>query len=134
MTNTTENTSAEVLKSIRNFIGISQYEAIRCFLRGEDGPAYNERFSAIADTIRNMPKTYETDGQGEKAIAYLHYFTSGFDFYVTEKDMGKEQVQAFGLVKGLDSELGYISIKEIISLGAEIDMHWTPKTLEEINN
>ncbi|MBL0011067.1 MAG: DUF2958 domain-containing protein [Nitrosomonas sp.] len=80
-----------------------------------------------------MPKTYGQDGMGDKAIAYLHYFSGGSDWYITEKDMEDEQLQAFGLANlGQGGELGYISIQELIDAGVEIDLYWTPKTIGQI--
>ena len=79
-----------------------------------------------------MPKTYETDGQGLKAVAHLHYFTPAFDFYITEKDRSGGTKQAFGLACAHERELGYISIRQLVEAGADLDLHWTPKTLAEI--
>ena len=79
-----------------------------------------------------MAKIYEQDGKGDDAIVYLHYFhASGADWYITERDISDEQHQAFGLADlGMGfPELGYISIEELKSVGAELDIHWTPKTL-----
>ena len=91
---------------------------------------YNARIDA-------MPKTYEQDGLGEQAVAHLHYFTAGGDWYVTERDVDIDQtgqIQAFGLADPFQDggELGYISIVELRRAGAELDLHWTPKTLAEI--
>jgi len=120
----------EALKTLRRFIGTSQLSAIADCMRGEEKQYFFDKAVEMADTINTMPKTYETDGQGLNAIAHLHYFHSaGFDWYVTETDIEPEQLQAFGLCNG---ELGYISIVEILSCGAELDLHWTPKTLKEI--
>jgi hypothetical protein len=68
-----------------------------------------------------MPKVYEQDGLGKKAIAH-------------ERDTSADQHQAFGLVQlaGYDAEMGYISIAELIHTNrVELDLHWTPKTLSE---
>jgi len=58
------------------------------------------------------------------------------DWYITEKDMGDEQIQAFGLADlGMGfPELGYISIEELVENGVELDLHWTPKTLAEVKS
>lgn len=80
-----------------------------------------------------MPLPYETDGQGSQAVARLHYFTGSADWYITERDSSAEQLQAMGLANlGYGCELGYISIAELISAGAELDLYWTPRTLAEI--
>lgn len=64
---------------------------------------------------RKTPKLYETDGQGKQATAQARYFSlvgglAGWEWYMTEYD--PESKQAFGLVKGYCSELGYFSLEE----------------------
>ena len=76
------------------------------------------------------------DGKGKNAIAYLHYFIGNCDWYVTEKDIEGGVLQAFGfhLLDGnLDKgRFRYINISELLLVGAELDLHFTPKTLNEI--
>ena len=80
-----------------------------------------------------MPVTYETNGQGMEATAFLHHFTGGADWYITELDIEAVQLQAFGLADlGHGGELGYISLVVILRCGAEVDLYWTPKKLAEI--
>ncbi len=82
-----------------------------------------------------MPETYGQNGMGDQAVVYLHYFCNAGDFYITEKDSdpdGDGQIQAFGLADLGYPELGYISIQEIISAGVELDINWSPVTLEQI--
>ena len=90
----------------------------------------------MAGIVTRMPKTYETDGAGDNAMAYLHYFSSNCDWFITEKDEdsdGEGQIQAFGLADlGYGGELGYISIAELIALNVELDLHFTPSTLAQI--
>ena len=79
-----------------------------------------------------MHKVYEQGGKGDAAIVHLHYFTSSGDWYITERDTSVAQHQAFGSADlGYGPELGYISIAELIANGAELDIHWTPRTLGE---
>ena len=86
---------------------------------------------------RKLPPLYSQEKLGGKAIAYLKLFTpdSGWTWYITEYD-GKDML--FGLVDGQDKELGYVSLSELESvrgpmgLPIERDIHWQPKTLEEI--
>ena len=62
-----------------------------------------------------------SDGKGDDAVVYLHYFRGGMDWYITEKDMEEEQHQAFGLADlGYGGELGYISIQELIDNGVSL--------------
>ena len=118
-----------VMKALREFIGPAQMRVLAMNCRGEEGEWFRNRLAEIAELITKMPKTYETDGEGDKAVAHLHYFTSGWDFYITEKDTNPGQHQAFGLVAGFEIELGSISIPELLGCGAEIDLYWEPKTI-----
>jgi hypothetical protein len=94
----------------------------------------------LADIVNAMPKTYETDSHGDSAIIHLHYFTSGCDWWIREKDKGvpgdASQHQAFGWVSlnGDEPELGYISIVEIRRAGGELDLYWKPKSWSELRN
>ena len=110
----------------------SQLAAMIQLCRGEEGKWYRAKLAEIARTFETMHKVYEQDGLGHNAIVHLHYFKNGCDWYITERDTSVEQHQAFGAANlGDGAELGYISIAEIIAAGAELDLHWTPKTLKE---
>ncbi|WP_052123106.1 hypothetical protein [Gallibacterium anatis] len=127
----------EMLKALeahKAFFSKSQYKTIQDALKGEESTGMVDTLKPLFKRIDSMPKSYETDGQGNDAVAQLHYFVSNGDFYITEKDMsGAGTRQAFGMtVMNGDPELGYISIDEITSANAELDLYWTPKTLEAI--
>ena len=128
------NDVIESVKSVKDFLSDSQLEAMGDGVRGEEGEFFKTLFVKLAETITNMPVTYKTDGQGDEAIVHLHYFRGNMDWYITEKDMGDEQIQAFGLADlGMGfPELGYISIQELVDNGIELDLYWTPKTLAEV--
>ncbi len=93
-----------------------------------------------------LPPLYAQESKGGKAIAYLKLFTpdSSWTWYLTEgspitDDGGKEvDFHFFGLVDGQDKELGYVALSELenargpMGLPIERDLHWRPKTLEEI--
>lgn len=122
------------LEYLKKFISKHQINSLEYILNGEESAYAKEKIDYFFNLIQKMPKTYDTDGQGDKAIAYLHYFKSSIDFFVTEKDMeDDEQLQAFGLVNmNNEIELGYISIQELLDLEFELDLEWTPKTLKEV--
>ena len=122
------------LKFLEAFISKTQLSAIKNFLGTEEKEFYIEKINEIYETIKNMPKTYDTDGQGDSAIVYLHYFINDSDFYITEKDIEDEQLQAFGLVSlsGSEPELGYVPISELIDMNVELDLYWSPKTLKKV--
>lgn len=100
----------------------------------------DEHATIVDDMLRRietMPKTYETDGQGTAAMVSLHYFNGASDWYIIERDKdgdGREQCFGWVVLNGwLDcAELGYISVCEIIAHGIELDLHWTPRPLREI--
>lgn len=118
---------------IGNFIHPMQRQVMTESALGEEGEWFKSKFVELAQTIASMPVTYEQDGKGNDAVAYLHYFhPAGWDWYITEKDMEDGVSQAFGLVYGHECELGYISITEIVNAGAELDLNFQPATLREI--
>jgi hypothetical protein len=109
------------------------------------------------DTLRGMkllpkeiretlPPLYAQDGKGGRAVVYVKYFTpsSSWTWYATEgepvlDESGKEvDFKFFGLVDGHEKELGYFVLSELeevrgpMGLPIERDLHFKPKTLEEI--
>ena len=130
----TKMQAATALHQLKGFIGRNQLAAIDAGIWGEERQFFYDKLVEMAQIVTTMPVTYETDGQGLQAIVKLHYFTAGADFYITERDCEAEQLQAFGKADIFQDggELGYISIVEILEGGAELDLHWTPKTLGEI--
>ena len=133
------NDVIEVLRILRPFIGAQQLSFIGDLCRGEEGAFFKQKLVDLAGVISRMPHTYQTDGQD--AVIHLHYFKGGCDWWITEKDKGdpddtpeQAQSQAFGLADlGLgERELGYISLPEILSCGAELDLYWEPKTLGQL--
>ena len=120
-------------RTLAGFIGRAQLGVINQASRGEEGAFFQGKLIEWAATVEAMPQTYQTDGQGMAAVAHLHYFVGACNFYITERDQETEQCQAFGLADlGYGGELGYISLVEILSCGAELDLYWRKKTLEEI--
>mgnify|MGYP001579538540 CR=1 FL=1 len=120
---------------LRPFVGCPQLSTMRQLSRGEEKVFFITKMVELAALIHSMPKVYEQDGLGDKAVAYLHYFTGQCDWYITEKDSEPEQLQAFGyanLGDDQNAELGYISIVELMENGVELDLHFTPRTLAEI--
>jgi len=121
----------------------AQRRALLQFARGEEGQWFLERAEYVANTITHMSGTYDQDGMGDQATAFLHYFTPGADFWILEKDTGAAsdqpedyQAQAFGLVRlaGGEPELGYISLPEILRAGAELDLYFEPTRVRVIKD
>lgn len=132
MNNTARQTSQASQAQFAAFIGRRQLKAIQHQTQGAEGAWFRAKLAELAQTFATMHKVYEQDGAGDAAIVHLHYFTSSGDWYITERDTSVAQHQAFGSAD-LDCgpELGYISIAELIANGAELDLHWTPRTLGE---
>jgi hypothetical protein len=128
--------AANALKTLRGFIGDSQLRVIRDGCRSEEKQYFFDKLVEMAGIVTRMPKTYDTNGRGDNAVAYLHYFSSSCDWFITEKDEdsdGEGQIQAYGLADlGYGGELGYISIAELITLNVVLDLHFTPCTLAQI--
>lgn len=126
--------SKEKIVTLTNFIGNSQLISILDGCKSEEKEYFKNKINEIYQIVSSMPKVYEQDGKGDKAVAYLHYFTKGMNWYITERDISDEQLQAFGLVSmDIDyPELGYIPINNLLSFGVELDLNWTPKTIKEI--
>lgn len=122
------------LTELRNFIPALQLAAIRGMVSGEEGAYFGAKLVEFSERVRTMPKVYEQDGMGSSAIAHLHYFRGGLDWYITERDVTGEQLQAFGLAAhhGERPELGYISISELIQHGVELDLYFQPTALKDL--
>lgn len=138
------------LKSIAPFLCDAQRKVLAEALRGEDASHFEAKLSEFAERIRSMPVTYEQDGENDGAVAYLHYFIGGHDYWITEKDMADDgTLQAYGLASdGGPAEMGYISIAYLTGHHehfdpeclpesgnfpcVELDLYFEPKTLGEI--
>ncbi len=133
------NTVRPNMHALKDFISEQQINIMAHLARNsEEADHFIGKFDEMANIVKNMPKTYETDGveMDDKVIA-LHYFYGNCDWYIIEKDMEADepQYQAFGIADigfGLSGG-GYISIDEIITTTpAEIDLFWTPCTVAEL--
>lgn len=131
---------------LRHFISKQQLAVMLGCLDGEEWQFFSDKFTEYFNRIETMPASYEQDGKGDEAIAYLHYFKGACDWYILEKDKGCEddapedkgvQFQAFGwanLGDDQNAELGYIPIQELIECNVDFDLHFTPKKLGDIIN
>ena len=86
---------------------------------------------------KKVPPLYSQEHLGSKAVAVVKFFTpdSSWTWYGVSWD-GKDIF--FGLVDGLEKELGYFSLSELESvrgpmgLAIERNLHWKPKMLKEM--
>lgn len=122
------------LAKIRKFLSRSQYRAMSLAMKGEDGSFFIDKAKALAALINGMAVTYEQDGKGDDAVAYLHYFQGAGDWFITEKDIDGGTPQAFGFANlGHGGELGYISIDELVKNNVELDLHFMPTRLGDVS-
>lgn len=118
------------LNSIKHFINRNQYRSIADAMRGEEKVFFIDKARLLADIINGMAESYEQDGKGMDATAYLHYFSGSHDWYITEKDSQSGTRQAFGWADlGQGGELGYISIDELTRNNIELNLHFDPTPL-----
>lgn len=127
----------KLLATLSKITPRSQYLATLEGLRGEEAEAFAEIITRVCGIWEAMPVTYATDGQPD-ALAHVHYFTGGCDWWIVEKDSDPDdegQIQAFGVANlGHGPELGYISILELLENGAELDYHFTPAPYRNFMN
>ena len=88
------------------------------------------------EDLRKLPAIYSQEKVADP-IAYVKFFTpwTGWTWYALEFD-GKDQF--FGLVQGLEEELGYFSLSELMKirgpggLRIERDLHFHPTPLSKL--
>lgn len=121
------------LAILREFLSAAQTLALTELAMGVERAFYLDKIDEMVNVVQTMPVTYQQDNLGDEAIVHLHYFRGGADWFITEKDIDGGIDQAFGFAElGFGhGELGYISIRELAAAGAELDLHWTVKTLRE---
>jgi len=119
-------------QGLADLMGPAQRRVIADALAGPERHWFRAKLAELDRVATAMPRTYQTDGQGDAAAAQLHYFTASADWYIVELDVSAAEDgghhQAFGLacLNGEYPELGYISIPELLACGAELDLHWSP--------
>lgn len=117
---------------VKTFMPLMQQKAIVGSME------YWDVIERLKKIITEMPKTYETeDIPSDKKMVYLHYFYGQSDWYIVEKDMEPDQLQAFGYVilNGdlENAEWGYISIEEIKDTNRiELDFYFDPIEFGEL--
>ncbi|MFK3740914.1 hypothetical protein [Massilia sp. TN1-12] len=128
--------------TLAKFMPVAQRMVLTSQLAGEEAEGIAQSVNAIAKVIAEMPETYQTEGQCGSALVHLHYFIGSVEAWIVEKDRGDpdngdtSQTQAYGLVTLTgnveDGEIGYVNIEELVAAGAELDLYWTPKTLDQV--
>ena len=123
---------------LENFMAPPQLRTVRSYSRfSEEREFFQDKIREIEELIKDMPKTYDTQDQKDPLVT-LHYFYGSCDWWIIEKDKEPEQLQAFGYAclngDTQNAELGYISIEELKSINAELDLYFRPRPLSEVKN
>lgn len=122
----------EDVAALRACIPPGQLAAMMDF--SEERAFFFEKLAEFRERTRSMPATYAERAIGSEPRAFLHYFCGGYDAWIMERDVEHAQIQASGLARfhGNEPELGYISLPEIFRGGAELDLHFQPMALAEL--
>lgn len=120
------------LRTLAPFLCNGQFEVM------SSSSEFDQLIETAATTVATMPVTHEQDGKGDEATVFLHYFNAASDWYITEKDVdgGVDQAFGFAILNGdtENAELGYISIRELVANGVELDLHFSPVSLGSIKS
>ena len=115
---------------------IDKYAIVKIMKEGENRIPRGHKL--LPQEIRvKLPELYSGEEQGLEALAQVKFFTpdSFWTWYASEFD-GEDIF--FGLVSGLELELGYFSLNELESvhgpmgLPIERDLYFVPKPLQEL--
>ncbi len=98
------------------------------------------QIKAIYSQIDKAPKNYETENQEIKKV-FTKLFTSNMTYYIVEKDSfvyenkNTGHTQAFGYIENLSnpefSEWGYINVDMVVRSGAEMDLYFKDKYINQ---
>jgi hypothetical protein len=124
-------------RKLKPFMSPDQWKVVAQAMKGSEGQWFIDKMVALDAHIAAMPVTYQQDALEKKAVVWLHYFSGGSDWYITEKDKsGNGTRQAFGyaILNGdtYGAEFGYISIAELSENGVELDFHWKNTPLNQV--
>jgi hypothetical protein len=89
------------------------------------------------ELLQIIPGLYDQDGK-EEQIAYIKFFTPDANWSWFAMEYDKEKELFFGLVNGLEKELGYFSLHELeglkgpLGLSVERDIYFKPIAIKEL--
>ena len=90
----------------------------------------------IAETMAaSLPKLYSQENEKDPLVHFKFFITcSNWTWYILEGEWKEDDFLMFGYVEGHESELGYISLKELgsvrnqLNLGVEYDTDLPPES------
>ena len=130
-----EVSNVELFMEARNKLVPSQQ--VGFLMEMEDPMESRDMLSNVVKAYKDIPSLYKQDGKGHNAVAYLHYFVGGVDWWVTEYDRSTGKM--FGLSSLNDDwTLGYFNVSffknnDLSPLQKpELDFYFKYQTLNEI--
>ena len=133
-TATKRKLTVNTMTTLRRVIPVGQFQFLQSLLRGEEREFFVDAMTEIEFQYNDLPiiGSAGSDQPTDKALAKIHLFGPSCDWWLVEKPSHPEE-QFFGIADLGYRELGYIPMDEIIRLrGVEIDLHWKPKTVQQI--
>lgn len=130
-----EVSNVELFKEVREKLVPRQQVG---FLMEMDDPMESrDMLLNVVKAYQHIPSLYKQDGKGNNAVAYLHYFVGGIDWWVTEYDRSTGKM--FGLSNlNNDWTLGYFDVSffkdnELSPFQKpELDFYFKYQTINEI--
>lgn len=130
-----EVSNVELFMETRNKLVPSQQ--VGFLMEMEDPMESRDMLSNVVKAYKDIPSLYKQDDKGHNAVAYLHYFVGGVDWWVTEYDRSTGEM--FGLSSLNDDwTLGYFNVSffknnDLSPLQKpELDFYFKYQTLNEI--
>ena len=115
--------------------GYQRAELLANLRQGPDN-LYLHVLARLADRWDQTPTTAQMHGPARGAIAHWHFTKGASDYWIIAKDTGASQSHAYGLASisyvHAVPEPGYISLPDILSQDAQLDLFFEPLTVAEI--
>ena len=137
--------AAATLLRLAPYFNREQYRQVLATIPAEPGDAERcDHLRQLALNLETMPGWQES--WQDHAPANLHYVLGDAHWYVVEKDTqhpprilgeseaGPALLYAWSVYPNATPELGYVELSELLRVGAELDLHYTPRPAEELLN
>lgn len=127
-------TAVAAIPTVNKFAPSRQMREIIAGTQGDERQKYLEILSDFGERIVRMPVSGEEVIPKEDEIAQLHYKSGLYNWYVTRKGPETPTENALVLITapGIPESIGFMSVKDIINLGAELNLSFKPQRLSKI--
>lgn len=101
---------------------------------GEEKQYFKEKVIELVNQINETPPLYAQYNKENNAVVHLHYFLNASDWYILELEKEEGYYFGFCILNGdiQNAELGYILVRDLRNIHAELDFNWEKKTLGEV--